>query len=548
MAEAAGGAGSIDLVGLLKAGQAFGSTIADSLAELNIATGTITAAGATAKAAIKEKADSDIEAARLQAEKKLAAEAKAQNVMAMFGTNTEASDSTVRMLAARINQDSEEIRNSKLAINQKLSVGPTDDLIGWISNQFTLPTDAAIHNNKVAARDADSQRLKDLQAATREQIAINAAADSGTSMAIAAATAKGTAAKAAADAAGMDFETARAGVSILGVRMTANSQQLQMSFNLFQAKNQQEQLQLARSADSRAQQSLELQKELHSFTKAARQDEENGKKLFTDRYNTVRASLNLPPSSWVEFKNLPKAQQDSWDKLMNNPDLVEGRLGASPAEAYALAKGLGIQLPGAAGATATAIDDARKLMVGKNEQTWKGLSPEVQLQLVNKQFNDKLKQDSVNIPEKGSLLTIGSLSSVAKIKSLNDGVGGFFMEELKPLMKDPEYATKPADFLATGMKLIREGKVDVATAASQIAITFKAATQDNYEVKQLKRFSVPGKLAEHYNVVMDLGSFRSATTVDMTNSMSVQNALIRMMNNKDDAGTFNFSQTQRLGK
>lgn len=205
----------------------------------------------------------------------------------------------------------------------------------------------------------------------------------------------------------------------------------------------------------------------------------------------------------------------------------------TPAEALSIWSDLGT-LGGSPGQAALNSKlNEWKSAVTENPMFNMNTKPETRLAMENDEIKKRAETEYKSIPTEGGIYSpppLVSALSMPILKTMNLPI----VERMK-LFSDanPQYKTDPNDFLATGAKMIAEGKGTPESVAGQISSVFKIIAGQNNETKLYSRSALKSLNVDKYpmqGVYIGSGStFGGAkiSTVNMADPVALRNILTR---------------------
>jgi hypothetical protein len=441
---------------------------------------------------------------------------------ASFGTNPDASTYIINELAKTSVENDKRLRASAIDLQQKMSVGPGDDILEWIANQFILPSQAQAHNALAVEQEIVTGAISRLQQQTQEQVKINNAITANTSQAIIKANSERLLAAAAVKAANAQQEALKVNMTVGSVRLATTQQAFTNSLALVRAQVDLQQLQIQRDRNK-------LDKELkQERLEALRRAEKSDLELQVDlnRATQLHGMRQITPE---QFRRMSGPMKQVLEYAMSDPSMLSGRLGPNPAVAVEMAVTINSPLtPATQDVKGKLID---MMVTAQSRPDWSALKPEQKQNAHLKAINERLALEMRNIPDSGSIFSAPPMQSVGKIPRVEATV--LWKEYLAPLAKNPT-APMSANQLFTGaLDTVAAGKMPIEQAALEISEIYKAIVADNWHNKDYGRFAVqvPEQYRHSYNTRIP-GPFRFGTEqpLDMTNATAVKNRMLRHLN------------------
>lgn len=441
---------------------------------------------------------------------------------AEFGTNQDASTYVIGELAKASRENTEMIRASAMSIQEKMAVGPGEDVLDWITNQFTIPSDVKAHNALVAQQEIVDTAITRLQNQTQEQFKINNAIDANTSKKIIELNSAKVLAAAAVKAENARQEALKTNINVGSVRLATNQQAFANALALIRAEIDLQQLQIGRA---RNQLDEDLKRErLEKMQREEKSDADLQKDL--DRATALHGMRRITPE---QFRRMSGPMRTALEYTMADPSMMQGRLGPNPSVAVEMASLMNSPLTPATQTTKEALINI--MVTAQNRPDWAALKPEQKQAAHNKAIRDEVDKQLKNIPDSNSMFSAPPLNSLGKIPAV-EGTK-LWKDHLAPLATNVFAPTSANQVFKFALDAVKEGKMPLDQAAADVAIIYTSAVADNWHNRDYGRFSlqIPERYRHsYYTRISGPYRFGSEQPIDMTNPTAVKNMMLRHLN------------------
>lgn len=440
---------------------------------------------------------------------------------AEFGTNQDASTYVIGELAKTSRENTIKIAASAQNLEEIMAVGPTDNLLEWMVNQFSLPSQVRSHNALVAQQDIVDTAISRLQTQTQEQFKINNQIDAATSKDIIALNQKKLLAAATIKAENARQKALATNMSVGSVRLATNQQAFTNTLSLVRAQIdlQQLQIQQMRQRDEDELRKLQLEK----LRAEIASDVALGVAL--ERATAVHGMRAVTPQ---QFRNMQGPMRNALEYAMSDPNTEQGRLASSPSAAVEIAEAMNSPL------TPATQDIKKKLieiMTAAQTPEWSTLKPEQKRVRYNKAIDDALMKDMRNVPDTGSIFSAPPLNAVGKIPAVQ--ATQLWSQYLAKPAENAFAPTSANQIFKFALDAVKENKMTIENASAQVGHIYRAIVADNAYNRDYGRFGIviPEPYRQSYRTRID-GPFRfgSDQAVDMTNDTAVRNMMLRHLN------------------
>lgn len=479
--------------------------------------------------AMKQSAQAKNEAERLIVARKMGNEAKNKEQIAAFGTNPEASSYILAAMSHRVLDINAELDSRSKDLQEKMGTKFSDDPVGWIANQFTIPGDVLAYTHRAADLDRTNAVMREMIARSKDVVALNAAIDAGTSTEISAALEKQNLAEASVKVAEANQKLATFNLTGVNIRRAASMDQAQLMITAQNAEAKQQELQLARAAGSRAEQSLQLQIEMKNLTMDEKRDKMETDAIIQQKLNNVAALTGTNPITTKEYQQGSAKSRAMYETLMTDPDFNEQRLGFNTAIAVEKSNEYNFPLtPGLNYVRDKLVKIAATVpgSIPSGQTQFDKLKPMEQLAKTQESYIKEVKKERAAIPIEGGIYSPPSLGKVLEIPLV---ASLSIAKDLKPLAQDKTTPTDPNTIFTTAVTKISKGEATPAQMAREIQFMFQAISVDNNTQRAYKRLVLP-MITEKDGFKMNVYSgagWRGNEVIDMTNSAQLENALMR---------------------
>lgn len=491
----------------------------------------MTRAGTTSEAeqtAIKDEATAKNDAERLIAARKLKREAENKEEMAQYGTNKDASSYILSAMSGNILSINKELDQRTAKLQEKLDTKFTDDPIGWITNQFTIPGDVLAFTHRASDLERNYGVMKKMLDLSKDTVALNNSIDAGTSMEIAAAVERQNLASAAANVA--KSQQALASMNLTGVNIrnatTMNQAHIVIAAQAAQAKEQE--LQLARGAAWRAERGLQLQEEMKNLMMDEKREKIETRQIIQKKLDNYAAVTNTTPLTVAEFDRYSPQNKVKMEAIMNDPDVDAGRLGANTANALANANSLGWPTsPGVRYVRDKLTNWTATLptSIPAGQTPWEKLKPAEQLVKEQAFIEAKVKEEAKNIPKEGGIYSPPSLLKVLEIPLVQKLSIAKDLSVVAGL--DHRAPTDAKQVMQIAIDKVSRGEASPALMAAEISSMYTMIRVDNNTQRAYSRMVIPD-LKDFKTAVSMSGILRGRSEVlDMTNTAQLENAILR---------------------
>lgn len=516
--------------GLKSAFNAITSSIGGSINDLAQAfqTGKDAIGGATAAEQAKADAQKVIDTENQKGEIKKKADLA--SYAASVGSNPDAPSYIMNILGQRKLEGENDLHNRLGMIQKKMDTGLLDNPLEWAVNQFTLNGDIASYNTRVAEVDRDTKVMGEIQKLTSDQGVVLSQLDNGINETRLAGMNAKTQAEADLAMANSKMALSKLGLDVLNIRGALDERQFSNTIAYNNALSEQTRLGLAMSADQRAAESHKLDIEMKKWTFEDRKDSSEAKANLTQRLSAVLKTVGAPPMSWEELKLLPDSKlKDRYLRMMNDPDIINGRMGPNPYDAVDTANTFNFPMtPGGnlVREKLTSIISAE----AANNLNWHQMKPGEQTMVGNKAVANATSQELKDIPDQGGIYSPPSLAATLTIP----GVAALSIKkDLEQLaVPDKMYATKAQDVFTTALGKIDRGESDVKSMAAEISTLFKAVQVDMNTTRQYQKLALQpldAKTGYYSTIYSSLMGFGGAKTVNMINPVALEAELTRAL-------------------
>lgn len=539
----------------ISAYQALQRTIGDSAIDLTSALASAKgAAGASAGGAALQ-AQGQIEVNKSEFANKVQKKADDAAAAAAVGMTPGAPSDLITTTLQEYQDNERDLNARGKMIKAKQNTSFSDDPLGFIAAQISLPFDITAYNTEIDTQDRRATTLAVLTKRFDDQSRINNTVDVNTSTTLLDGLNKIALGKAQEAAAASSLKVAELGINVANMRIAMSQQQFQGMLQIGQAVGAEqdrafrtEEFSFRQQQDLRTEQTVQLQNENQRAQLQEKDRAQEGINLIQQRINKVTNLLGLGPVSYYEY-NADKNISDKLAPFMISPDIQTEHYGPTVALATQQTQGFPLTKNGGADATRNWLTDKLTGYNAAQAPMLNTMKPEEKQALQNKELLTQVAAERNNIPISGGLYSAPPLSSVLTMRSLynEDGTPRLsIMTDLIPLAAtNKTQATDPNLIMRVATDRIAAGKMTVDQAAQEISTLYQAIGKDNSEIKQYARFRIPvlspttiglppvGKSVVGFmQSVNSTGTFGGATPIDLMNATLVQNTLARMIASK----------------
>jgi len=477
-----------------------------------------TGIGAANAVATRTKMEADLETRRLNAA-----------ASADVGMNPGASSYILSALSSSILQKEGEIRSRDTEIQKKLDVKFYDDPLSFLSNQLSAPFDIAARNVVAAQTQSMNSQMAEASKRFTEAAVVNAAiAETVTTKSIAAAAEKNLL-EAQIKVASEQQNLARLNIHGATIRDAQDKQQWDAILALQSAQNAQQHLALSAAAGQRDAERLKMDKEMREIQMEERRDKQAAEKSIQMRLDKVADALSIGRIPVREFEHMPAAHRTIWRRMMYDPDVQErGVLGTTPVQVVDTANAMGLNLTPGMNIVRKKIIDVKNAVFADPQYAtvMQHGKPEDRERIVNMSLEAQIKAEARNIPETGGIYSPPPLLATLAIPMISSLQ---LSKELQALaVNNPEYPTSASDIFGMGVKMMREGKANPASAATQMKMIFEGILSDNTTQRQYLKFAIPVPTTYKTNVQTG-GTWGSSMVMDVTNFAQLEAEFTRVM-------------------
>lgn len=448
---------------------------------------------------------------------------------AFFGTNPNAPSFALSSYADKIAGEEADLDARSAAIRKKEETGFFDDPLGFIGNQFSLPSDIAAYNTKLADTQRHNAALTELTTHTLEAAKVNSIVDAADATQKLDSINKLAFAKAGIAVAQSQQKMEQLGISAISVRNNLNKEQFDTLLQVNTLQNQKLQYDLAVKASDRADKTLELQEEYKRFQIGTKEEQQAATASIQKRLNTVTTALGMPSVSAGEFKTMSGPLKNAYESFIQGADIDNGRLGYNAADILGKVNAVNApltpdmniirkRLTGLANGAAVAYNKANpgqefgKLPVGaQNLQVQTAIEADT-------------RKEASNVTDENNIYSPAPLSSVLKIPTI---ASLSLAKDLAPIAASQNLVpTRAQDIYTTALQQVADGKLSPEDAAAQVSTIYKAINLDNTARYKYNRFALPAPTS--YNTTIFTGmSWSNSQTIDMTNAAQLQSVFTR---------------------
>jgi len=422
-----------------------------------------------------------------------AANRKAQ-ATADFHANPDAQGYVMANLADEILARKDTLQKSASDFAKKVAIGPTDDIFQWITNQFTLPREAAAHNAKVKEQEIAMETLSKLQDGATKQAGLNAGIDANTTAGILALQAERELKIAESTNSKLRIAAGQINSNLISVRLAADETALRNITVVNESQFKVEQLKLAKAANAISAAHLSISQADHALRQKEMQlklEERSEKAEVRTRLTSDLAQV----SSFLgygravtldEFNKMSGATRNKFEFALTNQSILEGRYGATPADAIETINALQPKLPNSQVAIVGKMNEdiSRAIQGGKTGQgsqadiaLYKTMTPQEQRKLQNKGVADSVAAELKAIPESGGYFSLPPMKALGGIPGVQ--ATKLWKEHFAPLAQNVQQVSSPAMMFSVAKKAVLEGKITAEQAGVELATIVDLGVQDN---------------------------------------------------------------------
>lgn len=413
---------------------------------------------------------------------------------AEFGTNPDAQSYVMSALAEQSIRLTREIEQSGTEFAEKVKIGPTDDLFQWVTNQFSLPREAAAHNAKVKQRELITDTIDKLQVQATRQSVINSTIDANTTATILQLNSERELKSATITNEKARIAASQVNAQLISVRTALDEKTLQNVVTLNESQFKVEQLKLQRAANaisaghlSIAQQNLTMHQQQMKLQIEMRSEQQADKDRFNDKLARASKFLGFGTVLTIEeFKAMTGPVRQKLEFAMTNADIQEGRYGPTPSQAVDVITGLQANLPRSQQMILAKLnEDFSRAITGgatgtgsmASVQAFKMMPPEEQMRVKDKEVAKSVLQELKAIPNSGGYFSLPPMLAMGKIAGVAET--RLWKEFISPLAKNPQTAMDAGMIVGIARKAVVEGKMSPFEAASNLAKIYNLGVQDN---------------------------------------------------------------------
>jgi len=523
-------AGTLDLSEIVKQASLQSLAEADELARISKTQEELGSSVGRETSAITREAE--LAGAKVIAEnaEALVKQQRNQDSAAFFGVNQEASNSLIQSFSEQIIADHHKLVASGEQIKARQQKSFLDDPLGWIADQFALPSDVAAHNTGVANMQLKVDTLKKLGELADAQVSRNNAINSASSAARAKLEAERLALVATRAVENARQEAMKLGVHIGSVRLATTGQQWQRAMALHRAEVDLQQLALQKVSNATNEKMKELQMQQLQLLLDKRKTDMESDRRIQAQLDQATAVLGMRRLTVDEYEKAPAEQKRAlWD-VMSDPNTNYGRLGADTVMSLRRADALNApltpelqKLRGQLNRWTTEMTDPTKNPIVAT------MKPEQLHAHVQKGLRDKIAGEAGNIPDGHGLYSAPPLGAMAGIPAVANTI--LWKSSFEPLAKvKPATPTSAQQFYDNAINLVSEKKMDMERAVNELAIIFSSVAADNSNTRQYNRFALPMQNSYSTTIRTGAGVFGNGSQiVDMSNPTAVRNAMLRTL-------------------
>lgn len=533
-----GGGMNIDLSAIMSMG---GNAIAGIGKSIQDLTGLAASTEANVKQeaeAIKARGAAEGEISAIDYATAVKRQADALEISAMFGTNKNANSFILAGLGKEITEGAADLIKRSKDIQAKLDQGFFDNPIAWFANQISLPFDQMSFEFAGQNVQRNLGIAKEVVDRTDKAVALNNALEAGDLHAKAAAAQKLIAAKTDQDAAQAEFKLKQLGLDVINVRTNltksqfdiisqansaiAQAQNLRLSELGFQlqvkadaraeagAALEQERFDLAKNADARAAEQLELSRRslaLQETTQRLLVEEREGKAeanvMLQQQLDKVAQVTGTNRISFQQFRSLPEAMKMRWYQLMSNPEIMDrGQLASTPARALEFVNEQNFPLTAP---MQQVVSELNKIRAGVIDATskpnagvmWHQMRPEQKEQALNAAIQTRVLSQLNNIPDSGSIYSPPTAASVFGKDDTPESGGFPFMKNtnlakaMAAIRLDQRAPLRADDVVNAALSKMQTENIPAEVMAKEISTLYSAIIKDNNANLQYRRLGLP---------------------------------------------------------
>lgn len=270
-------------------------------------------------------------------------------------------------------------------------------------------------------------------------------------------------------------------------------------------------------------------------------EREADRREFEDKLKVAASGLGLDITTQMQFDRAPNEMKATLLKVMGTQATFVANPGSAPPIAISPARAVdALQTVGSIGASTAMAQVVNKVNEMKAavadphaNPTFNSLKPESKFALEDQAIKTKVQDEYKNIPVSGGIYSPSPLRSVVTINPL---IGNLqIVKEMMPLAVNEQYGTNPQDFISTAQRLIKEGKLSVQDAGSQISVAFKAMAADQNNIRQYGRLALPSMDVDTYKMSVQ-DPYGRTNVLNMANPAAVQNFLMRSITQEKQKG------------
>ena len=466
------------------------------------------------------------------------AQANAED-QARFGTNPDAASYVLGELNRQYREGQQEVVESAATLQQKMQTGFSDDPIGWIVQQFTLPREVNAHNAKVAQVGVVEETITKLQQQTISAIAANAARTATTNTTLSALEADKLRVEAEINASKAEQEAAKVNLHVNTVQHSINQGQFQAAIGLNKAATEAEQLDISKrhlqmenerlglARDREQRERAEEARKVETWEKLKANDAAMQAAL--DRATEAHGMVKITVE---QFKTMTGPMRDELQRAMTDPDVQRGRLAATPSLAIAATEKLNSPLTAEQRVVKGAlVDMAAKIIAA--DRLWTTRKPAEQQRILDEAIKIQTNLELKNIPNEGSIFSPPPLNVVGKI----EGVARlpFWQLNFSKQAENEYVSTNAQQIFNAAVTTVMKGEMPLDQVAEQASTIFDAIAAENRHARNYGKFSLnlDTKYLNGYNTRIEIPGvslLTSPQTVDLANKEAFKNHLMRAIN------------------
>jgi hypothetical protein len=450
----------------------------------------------------------------------------------LLGNLPGASSRLMTEVGSTILDEQRKVQTLQTDVADRKSVGFFDDPMQFIVNGFVTP----VKEKELTQREHNiEQRLgivKKIQDSTTTAAVTNAAVTTVDAMTKAESLNQVALADATAAIAASQRQLAQLNMSAASVRLATTTSQFSAVMQANQAQLSYETFNINKASADVGLTNAKIDTEIKKVQLLQVSEKEADRREFEDKLKVATAGLGLDITTQMQFDRAPNDMKSTILKVMGTQATFAANPGSAPPIAISPARAVDtLQTVGSIGASTgmaqvvNKVNDMKAAVADpRTNPTFNALKPESKFALEDQAIKTKVQDEYKNIPVSGGIYSPSPLRSVVTI---NPMIGNLpIIKELMPLAVNEQYGTNPQDFVSVAQRLVKEGKLSVQDAGSQISTVFKAMAADQNNIRQYGRLALPSMDTNVFNMSVQ-DPFGRTSVLNMSNPAAVQNFLMR---------------------